>query len=130
MAPATDASVPSSEASCLDLQVVTALRELGGEDDPDLFDDLVETFAIDSPARLDSIEDAVRSSDPDALHRAAHGLKSSAANMGARDLAETCRRLENLGKDGTLDGAADLVPLARDRYRDALEALERLRGRA
>ncbi len=130
MASVTDASVPPSDVACLDLQVVTALRELGGEDDPDLFDDLVETFAIDSPARLDSIEDAVRAGDADALHRAAHGLKSSAANMGARELAETCRHLENLGKDGAVDGAAALVPLARDRYRDALAALERLRDRA
>lgn len=124
MARAADHSAPAADPSCLDEQVVAALRELGGEDDPDLFQDLVETFAIDSPPRLDAIEEAVRSKDADALARAAHGLKSSAANMGARSVAESCRRLEAMGRERSFRDAPELVAALRAQYSAALAALE------
>lgn len=130
MASAADPSAPTTDEPCLDMQVVEALRELGGEEDPDLFDDLVETFAIDTPQRLDAIDDAVRCADAESLYRAAHGLKSGAANMGAKEVAESCRILEGQGKEGRLDGAVERVNLLRAQYSRALEALEDARERS
>ncbi len=86
----------------LDSTVVETLKELGGEDDPSLFNDLVDAFLADSPARIEAIGAALRSNDADGAWKAAHGLKSSAANMGALRLSEVCRSIEADGQAGRI----------------------------
>lgn len=95
--------------SMLDARVIESLRELGGTDDPDLFRDLIDTFLCDAPMRFEAIAAAAKSADAQALFRAAHGLKSGAANMGAVVLAELCRRLELAGRTGDLAAVPGLL---------------------
>jgi HPt (histidine-containing phosphotransfer) domain-containing protein len=52
---------------------------------------------------------AAAARDADALRKAAHGVKSSSANVGAEHLSRLCKDLEMLGREGTTDGAADLL---------------------
>ena len=117
--------VVSDAPLSLDLEVIARLRELGGDEDPGLFDELVLTFADDSPARVAAIGAAVAAGDAQALHNAAHGLKSSAASMGAMLLSATCRTLEKLGRDGNVDGARELASSVPELYEGALNSLQR-----
>jgi HPt (histidine-containing phosphotransfer) domain-containing protein len=110
--------------SCLDEATVRSLLELE-ESEPGLLRELVETFRTDSPPRLDAIVEAARRGDGHDLMRAAHGLKSSAANMGARILAELCSDLETRGRGGALDGSVELAERAVDAYSSAADALDR-----
>jgi HPt (histidine-containing phosphotransfer) domain-containing protein len=55
--------------------------------------------------RLGEMEAAVRSGDSAALRRAAHNLKGSSGILGARGMAELCRRLEDLAEEGRMAGA-------------------------
>ena len=60
---------------------------------------------------------------PDELGRAAHGLKGSAANLGASRLAELCTDVEHLGEDGR--GRRARTSSASSRSSDAaVDALE------
>ena len=49
---------------------------------------------------------------------------AGACHFGATRLAELCQRLEDMGKAGALDGAAELTAEALDEYRLVVAALE------
>ena len=58
---------------------------------------------------LDREARAAVGGDPIALRVAAHTLKSSSANVGARTLSDAARELEHGARDGTLDKPEALV---------------------
>ncbi|MBI4878566.1 MAG: Hpt domain-containing protein [Planctomycetes bacterium] len=109
--------------TALDMSVVASLKELGGEDDPGLFTDLVETFLADTPQRVRAIETAARDADAEGLMKAAHGLKSSAANLGAARLSALCRELEKAGRGGALEGVDRMAARLVKEYAAAEKAL-------
>jgi two-component system sensor histidine kinase/response regulator len=102
--------------SVLDQGVIASLRELGGEDDPGLFIELVNLFLSDTPERLQALSEAMDRRDPSALERAAHALKSSSANLGALELSALFRDIEAAGRDKDLSRAAPLVARTRPEF--------------
>ena len=90
----------------LDLAVLAALRELGGNDEPGLADELVLLFLEDSSRRVRALEDALASGDRTGLLRTAHTLRSSSVNVGARRVARICTELETLAREGSVRDAA------------------------
>jgi HPt (histidine-containing phosphotransfer) domain-containing protein len=96
--------------------VIASLRELGGEDDPGLFIELVNLFLSDTPERLQALSEAMERRDPTALERAAHALKSSSANLGALELSALFRDIEAAGRDKDLSRAAPLVARTRPEF--------------
>ena len=101
---------PMSEThSVLDRSVVSSLRELGGDDDPGLFFELVHMFLSDTPERMRALSEAFDKGDPTALERAAHALKSSSANLGALGLSALFRDIESAGRERDLVRAEPLV---------------------
>jgi signal transduction histidine kinase/CheY-like chemotaxis protein/HPt (histidine-containing phosphotransfer) domain-containing protein len=63
---------------------------------PKLFERLIETYLGHTPKTVESLANAVADGNVAALKLAAHSLKSSSANVGARRVAELARRLEAL----------------------------------
>lgn len=82
------------------MQVIEGLKEIGGEDDPALFVELIGIFLQDAPQRIDELRRALATSDVKLLERAAHTLKSSCANVGATSLSEVCKRMEEHARFG------------------------------
>ncbi|QDU69585.1 Hpt domain-containing protein [Engelhardtia mirabilis] len=114
----------SDDKSLLDLEIVASLKALGGDDDPELFADLVSMFMDDTPARLQAMDEALSAGDSEALSRVAHALKSSCGNLGAFSLAELCRAIESAGRGGDVDGARPLVEQSKTQYERVRTALE------
>src|SRR5436190_13560768 len=90
----------------VDEEILAQLRELGS-DDPAFLPGLVRQFLVHADVALASLRKAVVKEDADLLEHVAHGLKGSAASMGARDLADLCRQLVTLGQSR---GAAAAKP--------------------
>ena len=88
------------------LDLATALARVGG--DLELLKEIAALFLDEYPRALDDIHAALANGDAPALERAAHGLKGSVANFGARGAVDAAFQLEQLGKAGKLD----LVPPA------------------
>jgi len=107
----------------LDRSVIASLRELGGDDDPGLFAELVDLFLSDTPERMRQLESALEQSDPSALERAAHALKSSSANLGAMGLSALFRDIETAGREKDLDRAASLVQRSSQEFARVKDAL-------
>lgn len=92
----------------LDLSALDRLKEMVGGDHAFLIE-LIHTFLEDAPNELARMRQALESRDAALLRRAAHSLKSNSADFGATALHQMCKQLEGLGKQGTFDGAFELV---------------------
>ena len=79
----------------------------GGEFD--FVDDLVDTYLEDGAAQVDALRAAVAAGDIEGLVRPAHSLKSSSLNVGALELGELGRQLEEAARSGVVADAADRV---------------------
>src|SRR5262249_35687568 len=76
------------------------LRDLQEEGGPDVLAELIQMFLRDAERSLGNIRRAVAGQDIEALVRAAHTLKGSSANMGARLLSAASLRVEVLARAG------------------------------
>ena len=112
-----------SDEPLLDMAVIAMLKELGGADEPELFEELVELFIEDSRHHLEELAEALRSGDSARLERTAHTLKSSSANIGARSLSRLCGQIEQLGRACRPCEAAALVSMAGREYAKVERAL-------
>lgn len=112
----------------LDPAALKNLREMVGGDDAFLVE-LIDTFLADAPRMLSDMRQALESEDAVVLHRAAHSLKSNSAEFGGMGLSDFCRKLEEMGKAGTLDEAVELVTQVEAEYEKVKVALEAVRGR-
>ncbi|MEO8484473.1 MAG: response regulator, partial [Acidobacteriota bacterium] len=88
---------------------------MGGDDA--LAQQVTEAFLLDCPVQMRLIKAAVDGDDTVALRAAAHALKGSAANVGARQLSEACAALELRAGGGHIDHA-DAAWLRLDRAAD------------
>ena len=113
-----DASAP------IDLTVIKNLRKLQKPDRPDLVSGLVELYLETAQEILVEIRRAIQNADLIKISEYAHSLKSSAANLGAIKLAETCLILEKISNG---DLPIDQLASASDRFEtDFIQAAEAL----
>jgi CheY-like chemotaxis protein/HPt (histidine-containing phosphotransfer) domain-containing protein len=77
-----------------------------------------------SGSLLAAMADAVKRGDAEALRNAAHSLKSSSANVGARPLADLCRQLEAVGREKRVQEAPALLARLDPVYTKTLAALK------
>jgi HPt (histidine-containing phosphotransfer) domain-containing protein len=89
----------------LDQEAVNELRMVMGEG----FTALIDAFETDSHRRLASLRAALASADGDAAREAAHSLKGSSLNIGARVLAAAALAAEQAAREDRLDEVAALL---------------------
>ena len=111
-----DAGVDADPTPALDGAALADLRQLQMPGEPDILQELLDLFQSETPPLLDQIGAAVAADDSEGLMRAAHSLKGSSSNLGARRLAAIGAKLEKLGREGTTTGAAPLVARLEPEY--------------
>jgi HPt (histidine-containing phosphotransfer) domain-containing protein len=107
----------------IDEPTYDALLKMTG-DDQAFVDDLVDTYLEDAVEQLAALDAAIEAGDAAALTRPAHSLKSSSLNVGALDLGKVSLELEERGRAGQLDGAAERVADAHRQFEAVREALQ------
>ncbi len=117
---------PQFDPNVLDPVVIEGLRELGGEDDPGLLMELVEMFLDDAPNRLKEMEESMATGDLETMRRAAHTLKSSAANMGSILLSQICSKMEDAARAEDASTYAEMVPGCMSAFGDFEQALRQI----
>jgi len=114
-----------AEADPIDRAVFDGLVEsVGG--DREFVAELLQTYFDDSPRLLEAMHGALAAGDAAEFRRAAHSLKSNSANFGAMALSRLAKGLEEMGKAGTLDGAAAGIAQAEVEYARVKAALQAL----
>jgi DNA-binding response OmpR family regulator len=99
---------PAVDSDVIDWRV--ALEATGGR--RDLLVELVDIFRKEYPVTLAAIRTAIDCQDAKGLQMSAHQLKGCLRYFGRTTASELARSLEDLGRSGTIDGAATrLEPL-------------------
>lgn len=109
----------------LDSAVLDELRELGRELEQDVLGEVVAAYRKIGPEMLEKLAAAVAGGDSEAVRHAAHTLKGSSAQMGARRVCELARELEGEARAGRSQGFAALVAACREAFAEADAALAR-----
>lgn len=81
----------------------------GNDDDLAFMARLFATFKSSAADLLADLRDAVRRGDCAGIARAAHPLKSSSAQLGLKELSALAKRMEASGRDGSVEGADELM---------------------
>ncbi len=110
------------DESPIDPAAIAALRELD-EGRNDLLREIIDLFLAETPPRLAAIAAAVGAGDTESLWRAAHALRSGAANLGATRVVRLCDMVEKRGRAGLLEGVVELAAELRQAVDAALGAL-------
>ncbi len=124
--PATGATPAPLDTAALD-----RLRDLVDGDAAALAE-LLQSYLDETPVVLAAMRGALARRDAAELRRAAHGLKSTSRDFGARRLGELGAAVEDAAKAGTWEGVAqsvDLVDAAWPEVRSAVQALLMAAGR-
>jgi HPt (histidine-containing phosphotransfer) domain-containing protein len=121
---ADTATDPVDPAAPLDEAVLTALRELRREGQPDVLAMVIRLFRESGPTILKEMTDAAANDDAVLLLSASHKLRGISANVGARLLAGRCRQIEASARMGIVpDSAAAQVEAIALEYERAQAAL-------
>jgi len=122
--PAAPDPVATRGEAILDPRTLAGIRPMRKPGAPDLLAKVAAIYASNSRVLVDDIKSSLLGNDQTGLLRAVHTLKSSSANVGATGLAELCREIEALPRDGSLNLACVLVERLIAEHRDVLQARE------
>jgi CheY-like chemotaxis protein/HPt (histidine-containing phosphotransfer) domain-containing protein len=127
-----DATLASNEATVpardevIDLAVINDLRAMARPGKPSPFERALPRFLETAPTMAAAIRDNCANEDADGVWRAAHSLKSSAAALGAKQLARRCAEIEARARESGIDVVRPLVEFLGDDLTAAVNGLEAL----
>jgi two-component system, sensor histidine kinase and response regulator len=111
-------------ARVIDADVLNGLRSLTRGTQPDFLIELIDLFIEDAPDRIAQMKRAVASEDSAALRRAAHALKSSSLNLGARRMHALCEIIEERISLNSQRIASTLIATLEEEFARVRRALE------
>ncbi len=99
---ALSGALSGAGGAALNAKALQALRDMVGEDSPDVFAEVINSYLEDAPKQVQEIQVAVKMGDAAAVARAAHTLKPTSATLGAIALAQLCKEIEAMGRAGNI----------------------------
>jgi CheY-like chemotaxis protein len=102
------ATVPTAQAMPSLWDRTKALERVDG--DESLLRELVQIFLDESPKQLAILQKAIATANLKELEEAAHSLKGELSYLGLPEAAQRAKELERLGRERSLQPAADLFP--------------------
>ena len=103
-----------------------ALQKLGG--DEELLVEIIDLYLDDSPRVLDTLRAAVEGQDAEGIWKSAHRLKGSVGSLSGERAFAAARNLEQLGREGKLDGTSEALAHLEREAEALAEALSNLRA--
>jgi CheY-like chemotaxis protein/HPt (histidine-containing phosphotransfer) domain-containing protein len=94
--------------------------------DEDLGRAVIAGFLEDMPKQIDLLKQRLGAGDSPAVCRQAHTIKGAAATVGAGLLCDVAFQMEQAGKAGQIDRAADMLPHLEEEFDRVKSTLERL----
>ena len=128
-APLTTSDSAADRTHPINPAVLDGIRALDNNGGQGLLGKVLSLYLSDSPKLVEGILSATQKGDGESLRMAAHSLKSSSANVGAINLSELCRKIEEMARAGDMPAAGDLL-LGRleEEYQSVREALSTIQS--
>lgn len=92
----------AAEECLIDQRALDNIRALQIEGMPDMLGQIIQIYLSEAPNQLEGLAEAISGGDAPRIQEAAHSLKSSSANLGALQMADLCKTMENCGREGAL----------------------------
>ncbi len=108
-------------SNCIDAGCLAAIRSLQRPGKPDILKKVIDLFFIDAVLQIETMRNGFSAGDAAAIKGASHRLKSGSANLGAFWVAENCKELEDICRDGHLPVDAALIASIEEGYFEARE---------
>lgn len=108
----------------IDFEHLTMLEELSDHNESLVYD-LTQIFKATTPPILGQLLTAISVNDRNTVRQLAHRLKGTAANVGARQMAEQCYQLELVAQDETTPISTSFFCLIEKHFRSSEEELVR-----
>ena len=80
--------------------LLTRLQELEQETDFEFVIELIDIYLMETPKQIQAIASALATQSLPSLMIAAHTLKGSSLNLGAKQLGALCLKIEEIGRSG------------------------------
>lgn len=96
---------PEEPDGLLDQAVLNSIRQLQRPGKPDILQKVIGLYLENAPTLFEQLRTGLDSNNAGAVQAAAHSLKSSSANLGAKELTGTCLKLETMARNQQLGGA-------------------------
>lgn len=109
----------------LEQKAIEDIKSLQRPGTPDILARLVNVYLEKTPALLNEIDAGMAANDSERVKLAAHALKSSSAYLGARSLADQCRKLEQKAASNDLSRAGNSVNNIADGVETISEQIKR-----
>ncbi len=122
-------SEDSANSKVLDPNTIGQLLELSSGQDQSLIADYIDLYLKQAAGLVEQIGRHAAEGKSEALEAAAHKLKGSSLNIGARQLAEACLALEERGQKEDLADAGALTERMQSCYGEVVEELARVKAR-
>lgn len=116
------------QKATLDPAVLQELQELNTEPGENIVGDLARLFGEQAPAAITTLRRAHAAGDERLFVRTAHSLKSSAAALGATELAKRCRILEEESTEAPAEMVLQRIDSAESEVSRVLSALKEYLG--
>ena len=124
---AMDAAQAEEDEAAIDRGFLEQFRELDPAGGLALADRILGVYLDTCGKSFTQIEEATAAGDGEVLRRAAHSLKSSSGNVGAKRLYALLREFEGLGRDGGIEAARARLDELRHAFARACAELRALR---
>jgi PAS domain S-box-containing protein len=113
-------------SSLLDNAAINRLMDIGKATDPGFLQQILDMFLKQAPESISEIKASLEKGDPITMWKAAHKLKGTCLNIGAKKMAEICKEIESKGRHSQLMGLQGLsIQLEMD-YKATVEELKSL----
>jgi PAS domain S-box-containing protein len=110
--------------SVIDETLIHRLKAMS-PDDPDFFKEVLNMFVAQAPDLIREMDEACKAKRYEIMGQAAHKLKGSALNMGAKKLAELCRELEIRGRSNDGFDCEKMIEDVKSVYERTIEELKK-----
>jgi HPt (histidine-containing phosphotransfer) domain-containing protein len=114
----------------VDVSSLLELRQLQQPGKPDAIARIVSHFLEETSQRLAALHRAIDTADAKLLEQTAHALKGISGTVGANEMLDLAVRLEEFGRSGRTDGAAEVVTALEGAVARARPVFDSLRGAA
>jgi HPt (histidine-containing phosphotransfer) domain-containing protein len=112
-----------TDASLMVINKAAALERVDG--DVELYDEIVQVFVDDAPVQLNKLKDALEEPNIEVVHRQAHSLKSSAANIGAEAMSEVAYKMEKSALSESLEVLKSMFAELQEAFEAVLAEIEK-----
>ncbi len=110
-------------SDAVDMELLNAFEDLQSDDGSDLIVELIDLYLKDASQRVLAIREAALANDWVLLKQVIHNLKGSSASLGVRQVAQTCKMLEEIECDRSPEGFGELLQQMNSEFARASEAL-------